>query len=247
MLQWLVDHLGDHSLVAGYVFVFGTLVLCGFGLPMPEDVILVTGGVLAWLASPVETANLHDMVRDTMLLGMVFTGLCGIVAGDSVIYWMGRRYGARIAEHNFLRRIVSPEKLERVNALMRRRGNIVVVLARYLPGLRAPTYFTAGYSRLPYWEFLMFDTAAAFISAPLWVCLGFWFGDDIERLAHKASEFSHFILAAAVTVAALVAFFAWRRHKKHAPAGQPAQVIPLPNPEPGGGGRAAQPAATERR
>ena len=73
-------------------------------------------------------------------------GLAGILAGDSVIFWAGRRFGVRVAEFKPLRRIVTPEKLEKVEKLMRRRGNVVVVLARYLPGMRAPTYFTAGHA-----------------------------------------------------------------------------------------------------
>jgi membrane protein DedA with SNARE-associated domain len=87
---------------------------------------------------------------------------------------------------------------------MRRRGNLVVVLARYLPGIRAPTYFTAGHARLPYWEFLIFDGAAATISAPFWVCLGFYFGSDIESAARQAQRFSHFILGAMVLVVAVL-------------------------------------------
>ncbi|HEX7622305.1 MAG TPA: DedA family protein, partial [Anaeromyxobacteraceae bacterium] len=194
MLQRLVDLLGERSLHVGYAFVFGVLLLCGFGLPMPEDVILVTGGVLAWLASPLETPTLRELPFDPGLQRMVLVGLAGILAGDSVIYWMGRRLGFRIAEFRLLRRLVPPEKLQEVEKRLRHRGKVVVVIARYLPGLRAPTYFTVGHSRLPYWQFLIFDGLAALISAPLWVCIGFWFGDDIERAAREASRFSSYIL-----------------------------------------------------
>ncbi len=212
MLQRLVDTLGDHSLRAGCVFVFGILLLCGFGFPMPEDVILVTGGVLAWLASPLDAPTVAGMLRDRGLVTMVCVGLAGIVAGDSVIYWAGRRFGRRVADVWPLRRVVTPAKLERVERLLRRRGNLVVVVARYLPGLRAPTYFTVGHARLPYWEFVLFDGAAALVSAPLWVSLGFWFGDDIERAAREASRFGHYILVAiAVVTAALL--FRWLQRK----------------------------------
>jgi len=213
MLQRLVDLLGERSLDVGLAFVFGVLLLCGFGLPMPEDVVLVTGGVLAWLASPLESPSLRALPFDEGLRWMIAVGLLGILAGDSVIYWMGRRLGARIAEFRLLRRLVPPDKLQHVEKLLRRRGNVVVVLARYLPGLRAPTYFTVGHSRLPYWEFLLFDGLAALISAPLWVCLGFWFGDDIEKAALEASRFSHYILLGVVVVlAALV--FRWLQRRR---------------------------------
>jgi len=205
MLEHLVEMVGGRSLHVGYAFVFAALVLCGFGLPLPEDIILVTGGVLAWLASPLGVATLHGMLNDQGLMGMVAVGLAGILAGDSVIFMAGRRFGFRVADFPPLRRVVTPAKLEKVEKLMRRRGNIVVVLARYVPGIRAPTYFTAGHARLPYWEFLLFDGVAALVSAPLWVSLGFYFGSDIEAAAHQAQRFSWIILAAMAVVVLLLA------------------------------------------
>lgn len=212
MLERLVDLLSGRSLAAGYAFVFGVLLLCGFGVPMPEDVILVTGGVLAWLASPYDAPSLHGLASDSGLHAMVAVGLCGILAGDSAIYWMGRRLGARIAEFRLLRRLVPPEKLQEVERQLRRRGNVVVMIARFLPGLRAPTFFTVGHSRLPFWEFLAFDGLAALVSAPLWVGLGWWFGQDIERAALEAARFGHYILiAVGVVLTALVVRWLQRR------------------------------------
>jgi membrane protein DedA with SNARE-associated domain len=232
MLQRLVDLLGERSLDAGYAVVFGVLVLCGFGLPLPEDVILVTGGVLAWLASPLDTPSVHGMVGDVGLRWMVAVGMAGILAGDSIIYWMGRRLGARIAEFRLLRRLVPPEKLQEVEKRLRRSGNIVVVIARYLPGLRAPTYFTVGHSRLPYWEFLLFDGLAAMVSAPLWVCLGFWFGDDIERAALEASRFGHYILlGVAVVLVVLACRWLQRRRAAQAAAREQGSAMQQEEPE----------------
>ncbi len=237
MLERLVDMLGSQSLGVGHAFVFCVLLLCGFGFPMPEDVILVTGGVLAWLASPLDVPTWHGMLRDRGLLEMMAVGLAGIVAGDSVIYWAGRRFGRRVADVWPFRRVVTPEKLERVERLLRTRGNIVVVIARFLPGLRAPTYFTVGHSRLPYWEFALFDGAAALVSAPLWVGLGFWFGDDIERAAREATRFGHYILAAVLVVVAALAV-RWVQARRAAAKGS------LP-PEPRGAA-AAPPQRPER-
>ena len=225
MLERLVDMLGGHSLHVGYGFVFVVLLLCGFGFPMPEDVILVTGGVLARLASDLDSITLHDLVADIGLHVMVVVGLCGILAGDSVIYMLGRTLGVRVAEFRLLRRLVPPEKLEEVEKRLRHKGKIVVVIARFLPGLRAPTYFTVGHSRLPYWQFLMFDGLAAMVSAPLWVCLGFWFGDDIQRAAREATRFSHFILAALAIVLGLLVF-RWVRRRRAARLQLPREELP---------------------
>ncbi len=206
MLARLVDLLAGNSLGIGYAFVFTILVLCGFGLPMPEDVVLVTGGVLAWLGSDLETVTFSGLLRDRGLLAMILVGLCGILAGDTVIFLAGRRFGHRVADFRPLRRIITPKKLELVEKRIRTRGNVVVMFARFLPGLRAPTFFTVGHARMPFWEFLLFDGAAALVSAPLWVCTGFWFGSDLEEAARVAARFSHYILlAVGVVLAALTA------------------------------------------
>jgi membrane protein DedA with SNARE-associated domain len=220
VLERLVDHLQNQSLGLGYLAVFGLLLAAGFGFPLPEDVPLIAGGVLAWLASPLETVTVSGMLRDTGFNAMVAVGMAGILVGDSVIYWAGRGFGRRIAEVWPFRRLITPAKLERVERLLRQRGKIVVVVARFLPGLRAPTYFTVGHSRLPFWEFLLFDGLAAAVSAPLWVCLGFWLGDDIERAAREGSRFGQYILGGvAVLLAALAARALWRRRRSPPPTG----------------------------
>ncbi len=218
MLERLVELLGGHSLHIGYAFVFFVLVLCGFGLPMPEDVVLVTGGVLAWLSSDIEVVTIGGMLADRGLLAMVVVGLLGILAGDSVIFLAGRRFGHRLADFRPLRRVVTPGKLQLVERKIRTRGNVVVLFARFVPGLRAPTFFTVGHARMPFWEFLLFDGAAALISAPLWVGIGFWFGSDLEAAAHAAGRFGHYILlGVGVVLAAL-----WLRWLQARRASQPA-------------------------
>ena len=152
---------------------------------------------------------------------MVLVGLAGIVAGDTVIFLAGRRFGHRVADIAPLRRIVTPAKLEAVEKQIRRRGNLVVVIARFLPGLRAPTFFTVGHARMPLWEFVAFDGGAALISAPLWVCLGFWLGSDLQALAHEASRFSHYILLAVGLVLLALGVRWWQARRAAAPPPAP--------------------------
>ena len=223
LVERILDRLAGETLHVGYAVVFGVLVLCGFGLPLPEDIILVTGGLLAWRASPLEEATLASMVRDPGLLAMVGFGLGGILAGDSIIFFAGRKLGHRVAEFGPLRRIITPQKLTDAETLLRRRGNVVVVIARFLPGLRAPTYFTVGHAKLPYWEFLLFDGVAALVSAPLWVCLGFYFGSNIAEALVTASRFGNYILVAVLVVVAAIGLRWWQRRRAAAPPPPPAQ------------------------
>lgn len=227
MLQRFVDMLSGHGLHFGYAAVFGVLVLCGFGLPMPEDVVLVTGGVLAWMGSDLELVTVSSMLHHPGLHVMVLFGLGGILVGDSVIFWAGRKLGGRVAEIRMLRRYLTPDRLAQAEKLIRRRGNVVVVIARFLPGLRAPTYFTVGHSKLPFWEFLLFDGVAAAVSAPLWVCLGFYFGSDIGEAARHASRFGNYILAAVLVLVSGLGIRWWLKRRGELPT-----LPPDPPPSP---------------
>jgi len=214
MLEELVALLSGHSLAAAHALVLFFLVLCGLGLPLPEDIVLVTGGVLAWLASPIEPLTFPAMVTHPGTLTMVLVGLVGILAGDSIIFFAGRRIGGHVADSRLLRRLVTPGKVRKVESLMRRRGSVVVMLARFLPGLRAPTYFTVGHARFPYWRFLLYDGMAALVSAPLWVLLGYWFGDDIRKAATTASRFSHIVVSVAIGLVVAAVLLRWRRQRR---------------------------------
>ncbi|HHW97743.1 MAG TPA: DedA family protein [Oligoflexales bacterium] len=208
MLEDLVTTFAGYSFLASHLLVLTVLILCGLGLPVPEDIILVSGGVLTWLEHPVEPLTLVKMITHPAALSMVVTGLIGILIGDSIIFFAGRRIGSRLTHSRWFRSLVTPAKMRRVERMMLRHGNAVVMIARFLPGLRAPTYFTVGHAGFSYWQFLLYDFLAALISAPLWVLLGFWFGNDIRLAAEKASEFSHYVLGGVALI--VVAFIVYR-------------------------------------
>ncbi len=186
----------------------------------------MTGGVLAWVASDLDVATFSGMLHDPQLLTMSAVGLAGILAGDSVIFVAGRKFGHRVAEFGPLRRVITPEKLEYVEKKVRTRGNVVVVFARFLPGLRAPTYFTVGHARMPYWKFMLYDGAAALISAPVWVCVGFYFGSDIQEAARVARQFGHYILLGVIVILLGLAL-RWLQARRAA-----ADRVGTPDPDP---------------
>jgi membrane protein DedA with SNARE-associated domain len=200
---------------AAYGTIFGILVACGVGVPFPEDVSLIFGGYLVFRGS----ANLPLMVA---------TGFLGILAGDSIIYWAGRRLGdrARTDHGRFLRRLLTPERRARVEALFARHGEKIVMAARFMPGVRAVTFFTAGSAGMPYARFICFDGLAALASAPAFVFLGFRFGRQLQHVIELLKRFQ--IATAVAILLGVCAWLGWRRWRD----GRRAAAVAL---EPGGG------------
>lgn len=194
----------------GYVGVLALLTICGLGVPIPEDIILISGGYIAASAH-------HGPV------GMMVTGLIGIMFGDSIIYYMGRRFGLPIAQRTPLRRVLTTDRLARVEALFQKYGQVILVAARFMPGVRAVAFFTAGSTGVPYYKFAFYDGMAALVSAPLWVYLGYKFSSNIDDLWAKAHSFQQYILFAVFGAIAAYLVYRFFTKKKQAPA-TPAQA-----------------------
>jgi membrane protein DedA with SNARE-associated domain len=146
----------------GYLAVFVMLLICGFGVPVPEDVTLVTGGVIAGLGY----ADPHTMVA---------VGMAGVMVGDGLVFVAGRFYGERVSRWRLFRRVLTPERMEKTQDAFAKYGRWVMFVARFLPGLRTPVFFTAGMSRrVSFGTWFLMDGVAALISVPLWVYLGYF-------------------------------------------------------------------------
>ena len=183
-----------------YVGPFVVLLLCGVGLPLPEEVTLIGSGLLV-----------HQGKVDFVTISVV----CGtaILLGDSIPYWLGRRYGPAALEIRWVARILHPERMVRLRGRFARHGNWVVFTCRFLPGIRIPGYFTAGTLRMPYPRFLLLDVLGVLISVPASIWLGKLFGSSIERLHARMNDL-HLVLAfGLVSVLLIVAVRAWVRRR----------------------------------
>jgi membrane protein DedA with SNARE-associated domain len=104
------------------------------------------------------------------LLPGILACAAGIYAGDLLLYFAGWA-GAPIA-----RRFASAEKLESAGRWMTERGAAVVLLSRFTPGLRLPTYLAAGILRTRFWTFNVYFLVAATIWTPILVGSAAYFG-----------------------------------------------------------------------
>ncbi len=184
----------------GYAAVFTVLLLCGFGVPFPEDIVLVAGGVIAGLGF----ANEHVMFA---------VCLAGVLVGDGVTFALGRRYGDRLTRVRVLARLLSPKRIEQAREKFAAHGTSVMFVARFLPGLRTPVYFTAGMSRsVSYTKWLVMDGSAALLSVPVWVYLGFFSARNFDALFVMLDRGK--VIIAGVLIVGAVALLArwwWRR------------------------------------
>mgnify|MGYP000207947141 CR=1 FL=1 len=185
----------------GYFAVFTMLLICGFGVPVPEDVTLVTGGVIAGL-------GYADV--DTMFA----VGMAGVIVGDGLVFSIGRFHGARVMQLKTVRRLITPERFLSAQDAFHKYGRWVMFVARFLPGLRTPVFFTAGMSkRVSFGTWLLMDGVAALISVPVWVYLGYFGARNFDWMFKILHRFQYGIFAL-LGVGVLVLGVVWWRKRK---------------------------------
>lgn len=186
----------------GYVAVFSALLLCGAGLPLPEDITLVAGGVIAGLGY----ANVHTMAAVTMV---------GVLVGDAGMFLLGHHFGVHMLQWKPISLLMPPRRYAKMQDKFARYGNRLMFFARFLPGMRTAVYITAGAThRVSFWRFLLLDGLAALLSVPAWVYLGYfganrreWLGMWIQRGQH-----SLWLIGAIALLVLLVLW--WRQRRK---------------------------------
>ena len=184
-----------------YAVLFALLLAGPFGLPVPEDIPLILGGVIA---------NQGVVHLDTVFL------VCysGIIIGDLIIYLIGRRYGPRLFAKPRLQQRFTPERVARLKRRLEKRGFMAIFIARHLPYLRTVTFLACGAVKMPLRKFFVADAAAALVSAPLMLALGFVFSEHYSALVAFINKFK--IVSIGLAVGMIIVYFAFIRN--HLPA-----------------------------
>src|SRR6202044_4010625 len=129
----------------GYLAVGGLVLLEDFGVPVPGETILIVGAVYA------ATGRLN-----IFLVGLI--GFIAAVMGDNVGFAIGH-FGGRPLVERFGRYILlTPERLDKATAFFERQGGKIIVVARFIEGLRQANGIIAGISGMHWLRFVAFNS-----------------------------------------------------------------------------------------
>jgi membrane protein DedA with SNARE-associated domain len=191
-----ISRVDDAVLQGSLVFVFAWLALGGLGAPLPEDAALLSTGVL--------------IQRGTVpaALGLAVV-LVGVLGGDALLFFAARKLGPRAYERRMFQRILPPARRAKIEGAYRRFGGRLVFVARHVGGLRAATFAMAGITGMRPLRFLAWDAAAAALSVPLMVGVGYYGATHVERMRKGVAHVQHYIAFAAILV--VVGAFVWHQ------------------------------------
>jgi len=180
--DWLLDLSGQPVfLLAAFV-----VALLDSIIPVvPSETMLIVGGVAAGTGNQV--------------LGLVIlVGALGAFAGDNLAYQLGKSYERRIRSILF-RGEKGERRLDWAAKQLHKRGGLLLITARFIPGGRTAVTVASGVTRQPRRRFMIYDAIACTIWATYATLLGYIGGRTFEDNHTRAFLFA-FGLAVGVTL-----------------------------------------------
>ena len=135
------------------LFIFIALIMAGFNVPISEDIIILTAGVLAATKMPEKTVEIWLAI------------FLGAYLSDWIPYWTGRLFGPKIKTIKLISRLVTEERLQKMHAFYEKWGFFALLVGRFIPfGGRNCLFITVGMGNMPFNRFAIIDAFAAFFS-----------------------------------------------------------------------------------
>jgi membrane protein DedA with SNARE-associated domain len=191
-----IDSVEGWMEAGGYIVLFGLLCACGLGFPLPEDIPLLASGVL------VADHKMHLAIA-------AVTAWCGIIAGDTILYHLGKKFGLEIVRVPFVGKHVTRARIERAERLFARYGVWVVAIGRMIAGVRGAMVVAAGAIRFNFLKFIITDALAAIVSGGLFLLLGYWLGSRLHEKMRAIRYSEHLVTVAAVLLVAFAVLVVW--------------------------------------
>jgi membrane protein DedA with SNARE-associated domain len=184
----------------GYAAIFVAVLLGNIGLPVPEEIVLLVAGYLAWrgaLAIP----------------AVILVGILSAVAGDNIGYWLGRT-GGRPLLHRYGRYIlIPPRQVHRAEQFFASHGRRAVFFGRFLAGIRFLVGPLAGIARMPFRRFFLYNATGAVVYVPAVTLLGYAAGRHLHAVLGAMQPVGHLLLLVLGLLLAGLAWRAWQRAK----------------------------------
>jgi membrane-associated protein len=183
VFQSIVDAVSGSNW--SYLIVFAIAMLDAFFPIVPSEATAIAAGVVAG------TGGLRVEL-------VILAAALGAILGDNISFAGGHFLGERLNQR-FLQGEKAKKRVEWARKLLEERGGYLIVVARFIPGGRTVTTFTAGFvDGMPWHRFIRFDALAGAIWGSYTVLLGYFGGKTFEEQPWKGLLLA-FAVALAVT------------------------------------------------
>lgn len=192
----LLSALLEHG---SLLLVMLALIVAGFGVPVPEDIMLVAAGVLVARG---ECTFVEALVACTI----------GVFIGDTSIFLLSRKYGHRLLDKRPFRWVFTEARRQRTLELFQRHGHVIVFMGRHMAGLRMPIFAMSGIYGVKLRTFWLYDGLGLLVSAPAVIGIGYYFAKNLDRIIFYLQRVEVLLVLFVVSIG--VAYWLVKRKKR---------------------------------
>jgi membrane protein DedA with SNARE-associated domain len=179
----------------GYLAVAGLVLIEDFGVPVPGETVLILAAVYAG-------GGRLNIVLVALL------GFAGALLGDNIGFAIGHFGGRPLVERYGRYVFITPARLDKATWFFQRHGGKIIIVARFIEGLRQANGIIAGISGMHWPRFLVFNAIGAALWVIVWTSVGYFAGSNIDTIYNQATRYDRYLAIALVLL--LVAYIARR-------------------------------------
>ncbi len=157
----------------GYWALFFCLWIGIIGLPIPDEMIVMSGGF-------VSSINLLNEIPAFLLTYL------GVISGLSIGYILGLVLGSRAVDKLLKNKV---KYLHQSQKIITRYGPFALVVGYFIPVVRHVLPYLVGMNRMPFKTYALFSYTTGFVWTLLYFILGFLFGKNIEVIVDLARAY----------------------------------------------------------
>jgi membrane protein DedA with SNARE-associated domain len=168
--------------------------------PFPGDVVIFAGGFLSG-------------EEGISVILVIAASLVGSIIGIIVVYWAGNRYGRRIIESKKIW-FLNSSLLKKSEAWYRKVGEKLLLMSKYLPGVRFALVFFAGIANVDFKKALSFTLISCLIWNSMVILLAYYLRENLAYVYKVLTTYSNIVfgIILAIVIVWLVRFF-WKRRQ----------------------------------
>ncbi len=192
----------------GYLAILGLVMIEDFGVPLPGETVLILGAVYAG------TGRLNIVL-------VALLAFLGAIAGDNIGFAVGHFGGRPLLDRYGRYVLITPRALDNATQFFERHGGKIIIVARFIEGLRQANGIIAGISGMHWAKFVVFNAIGAALWVATWATIGYVSGSHIDSVYAAATRYGTYLAIAAGVL--LVGYVARRAYRFHAARADPPQ------------------------
>lgn len=161
---------------------------------VPSEFTVIAGGVASGSGLLIDNQPVLSIIL------VIILGALGAYGGDSLAYWIGSR-SDKLLKRMFFRGEKGEKRLFATGEQIKKRGGLLLITARFIPGGRTAMTFSCGLTGQP---FLSWFTRWDLLATTLWASyaglLGYFFGSALEDPSTALWLAFGFALSVTVTI-----------------------------------------------